>query len=150
TQRTLYGDGEVEMVAWAAGDEVVMAYGGEVTARLDEGRLVWFEWRMCGVRMGWWWVDEAVVVRKCGGWARRRLFVACLVSATEVFDECIKQAYGSKCLSGLRGVALPIDLSLCTSGPFQDPTIATTTAMTITNGDGMRRVRTFRETISLE
>ncbi|GJV19001.1 reverse transcriptase domain-containing protein [Tanacetum coccineum] len=41
------------------------------------------------------------------------------------------------------------DLSLRTSGPLQDPTTATIT-ITITNGDGMRRVRTFRETISPE
>ncbi|GKE12964.1 hypothetical protein Tco_1416515 [Tanacetum coccineum] len=37
------------------------------------------------------------------------------------------------------------DLSLRTSGPLQDPTTATITTITITNGDGMQRVRTFRE-----
>ncbi|GKA60928.1 hypothetical protein Tco_0760335 [Tanacetum coccineum] len=52
TQRTIYGDGEVEMVAWAAGDEVVMAYGGVVAARVM---------RRGGAK---------------GGGARRRLLVA--------------------------------------------------------------------------
>ncbi|GJR79117.1 hypothetical protein Tco_0149902 [Tanacetum coccineum] len=42
------------------------------------------------------------------------------------------------------------DLSLHTSEPLQDPTTATITTITITNGDGMRRVRIFRETISPE
>ncbi|GJU37428.1 hypothetical protein Tco_1185782 [Tanacetum coccineum] len=42
------------------------------------------------------------------------------------------------------------DLSLRTSGPLQDSTTATITTITITNGDGMRRVRIFRETISPE
>ncbi|GJW28575.1 hypothetical protein Tco_0045450 [Tanacetum coccineum] len=35
------------------------------------------------------------------------------------------------------------DLSLRTSGPLQVPTTATITTITITIGDGMRRVRTF-------
>ncbi|GKC29164.1 hypothetical protein Tco_1036458 [Tanacetum coccineum] len=42
------------------------------------------------------------------------------------------------------------DLRLRTSGPLQDSTTTTITTITITNGDGMRRVRTFRETISSE
>ncbi|GJY54005.1 hypothetical protein Tco_0445669 [Tanacetum coccineum] len=37
------------------------------------------------------------------------------------------------------------DLSLRTSGPLQDPTTATITTITITNGDGMQRVRTFEK-----
>ncbi|GJW95790.1 hypothetical protein Tco_0175462 [Tanacetum coccineum] len=40
------------------------------------------------------------------------------------------------------------DLSLRTSGPLQDPTTATITTITITNDEGMQRVRTLRETIS--
>ncbi|GKF28107.1 hypothetical protein Tco_0094449 [Tanacetum coccineum] len=42
------------------------------------------------------------------------------------------------------------DLSLPTSGSLQDPTTAIITTITITNGDGMQRVRTLRETISPE
>ncbi|GJY35959.1 hypothetical protein Tco_0421337 [Tanacetum coccineum] len=61
------------------------------------------------------------------------------------------------CISGLRGLHYLLDkvvqagmyrdLSLHTSGPLQDPTTATITTITITNGDEMWRVRTFRETI---
>ncbi|GJX72764.1 hypothetical protein Tco_0309935 [Tanacetum coccineum] len=40
------------------------------------------------------------------------------------------------------------DLSLRTIRPLQDPTTATITTITITNGDGMWRVMIFRETIS--
>ncbi|GJS93300.1 hypothetical protein Tco_0800268 [Tanacetum coccineum] len=64
----------------------------------------------------------------------------------------------TRCLSGLRGLHYLLDkvvqagmyrdLSLRTSGPLQDPTTATLTTITITNGDGMPRVGTFRETIS--
>ncbi|GJX88762.1 hypothetical protein Tco_0340776 [Tanacetum coccineum] len=42
------------------------------------------------------------------------------------------------------------DLSPRTSGPLQDPTTATITTITITNDEGMQRVRTLRETISPE
>ncbi|GJW57526.1 hypothetical protein Tco_0104257 [Tanacetum coccineum] len=42
------------------------------------------------------------------------------------------------------------DLSPCTSGALQDPTTVTITTITITNDEGMQRVRTLRETISLE
>ncbi|GJT66949.1 hypothetical protein Tco_1018429 [Tanacetum coccineum] len=35
-------------------------------------------------------------------------------------------------------------------GPLQDPTAATISSITITNGDGMPRMRTFRETVSPE
>ncbi|GJS11474.1 putative reverse transcriptase domain-containing protein [Tanacetum coccineum] len=62
------------------------------------------------------------------------------------------------CLSGLKGLHYRLDkvvqagmyrdLSLCTSGPLQDPTTATITTITITNGDGMWRVMIFQETIS--
>ncbi|GJR48320.1 hypothetical protein Tco_1316423 [Tanacetum coccineum] len=40
------------------------------------------------------------------------------------------------------------DLSLRTRRPLQDPTTATLTTITITNGDRMPRVGTFRETLS--
>ncbi|GKF85844.1 hypothetical protein Tco_0253671, partial [Tanacetum coccineum] len=33
-------------------------------------------------------------------------------------------------------------------GTLQDPTAVTITTITITNGDGMQRVRTLRDTIS--
>ncbi|GKB65133.1 hypothetical protein Tco_0921319 [Tanacetum coccineum] len=36
------------------------------------------------------------------------------------------------------------------AGPLQDPTAATISSITITTGDGMPRMRTFRETVSLE
>ncbi|GJW00765.1 hypothetical protein Tco_1556016, partial [Tanacetum coccineum] len=63
TQRTLYGDGGVEMVAWAAGDEVVMAYGGVVAARVMR-------------EVGWFGVADVVcrmvvVVDGCSGCAVR-------------------------------------------------------------------------------
>ncbi|GJX52631.1 hypothetical protein Tco_0281000 [Tanacetum coccineum] len=60
-----------------------------------------------------------------------------------------------RCLSGLRGLHYLLykvvqagmyrDLSLRTSGPLQDPTTTTITTITITNIDGMRRVRTFEK-----
>ncbi|GKC61063.1 hypothetical protein Tco_1088661 [Tanacetum coccineum] len=46
------------------------------------------------------------------------------------------------------GTRMYRDLSLRTSGPLQDPTTATITTITITNGDGMWRVMIFQETIS--
>ncbi|GKB74802.1 hypothetical protein Tco_0936214 [Tanacetum coccineum] len=47
------------------------------------------------------------------------------------------------CLSGLRGLHPQLD-EVVQAGPLQDPTAATITTMTITNGDGMQRVMEYR------
>ncbi|GJV99143.1 hypothetical protein Tco_1554395 [Tanacetum coccineum] len=62
----------------------------------------------------------------------------------------MEKALNSETVEGKSVVATRMyhDLSLRTSGPLQDPTTATITTIIITNGDGLRRVRTFQENIS--
>ncbi|GJW17443.1 hypothetical protein Tco_0024879 [Tanacetum coccineum] len=49
------------------------------------------------------------------------------------------------CLSGLRGLHPQLD-EVIPAGTLQDPTTVTISSITITTGDGMPRMRTFRET----
>ncbi|GJU67458.1 ribonuclease H-like domain-containing protein [Tanacetum coccineum] len=102
---------------------VMMIDGGLVVAVVGLEVTRWVGDGMMGVE--WWWRSDGSVVGR--------------------YEDCGVGRHGDDGLSGGGLVGGSVAVS-----KWPDPTTATVTTITITNGDGMQRVRTFREAIPLE